>query len=65
MAQKAKKTKKQRKFGRNAAFCLRYRNSRRREHNKLRRLKKHLARFPGDAIALKAVDLCKVVIRSY
>lgn len=63
--QKAKKTKKQRKFGRNAAYCLRYRNSHRREHNKIKRLRKHLSRFPNDKVAAKAIEVCLVVIRGY
>jgi hypothetical protein len=54
---KAKQSKKQRKVGRNAAFCLRYKNSRRREFNKAKRLRKHLQRFPADAVAIKALEL--------
>lgn len=63
--QKAKKTKKQRKYGRNAAYCLRYRSSNRRERNKLKRLSKHLVRFPDDVTALAAVERCKLLIRGY
>lgn len=43
--------KKNRKVGRNAAWCLAYRNSGRRERNKARRLRRHLSAFPGDRIA--------------
>lgn len=65
MADKAKKSKKQRKVGRNSAYCLRYKNSHRREQNKARRLKKHLERFPNDLCAKKAVENCVKVIRGY
>jgi len=65
MAQKAKTGKKQRKWGRNAAYCLRYKNSHRREQNKARRLRKHLERFPGDLCAKKAVEACVKTVRGY
>ena len=61
--QKAKRSKKQRKVGRNAVACLRYKNTHRREHNKARRLARHLARFPSDAIATAALTACKAVVR--
>lgn len=63
--QKAKGGKKQRKYGRNAAYCLAYKNSNRRERNKVKRLKKHLARFPNDACASAAVEACNKVIKGY
>lgn len=63
--QKAKKSKKQRKVGRNARYCLKYALSRRREHNKIRRLKKHLVKFPNDKCAITAVDLANTAIRGY
>lgn len=63
--QKAKKSKKQRKVGRNASRCLAYRNSNRREKNKVVRLKKHLIRFPDDACAKAAVESCLMVIRGH
>lgn len=50
-----------RKYDRNKIDCKIYRESNRREHNKLRRLKKHLVRHPGDACAKNAVDRCKKV----
>lgn len=53
---KAKKTKKHRKHGRNSATCAAYAASHRRERNKVLRLKKHLIRFPGDAVAKATVD---------
>lgn len=62
---RAKSSKKNRKYGRNAVSCLRYKNSHRREHNKLRRLKKHLKKCPNDATALAAVEICLVTIRGH
>ena len=49
---KAKKTKKHRKHGRNAAFCLQYKNSNRREENKIKKLIRHLATFANDRTAV-------------
>ena len=43
-----KKGKKNRKFGRNSNFCTRYRAEDRRAKNKVRRVKRHLKRFPND-----------------
>jgi hypothetical protein len=63
--QKAKKSKKQRKHGRGLrgnANCKVYAVSHRREHNKLRRLKKHLQRFAADKCALDAVARCKAIL---
>lgn len=48
--------KKSRKWGRNKRFCEHYRLSNRREHNKARRLLKHLRRFPADACAQTALE---------
>lgn len=62
---KAKGGKKQRKHGRNALSCKQYTITHRREHNKIRRLKKHLIRFPDDAGANKAIERCMVTIRGY
>jgi hypothetical protein len=56
---RAKKTKKNRKHGRNSSSCVFYKNSKRREHNKVIRLKKHLVRFPGDVCAKKAMEAAK------
>lgn len=64
MARK-KEGKKNRKIGRNAISCKVYRLSHRREHNKIKRLRKHLSRFPNDKVAEKAVDLCRIAIRGY
>lgn len=63
MGEKAKGTKKGRKIGRNAAWCKRYALSHRREHNKIRRLKKRLTKFPNDKSAIAAMDLCRSLIR--
>ena len=53
-----------RKYNRNKASCLAYKNSNRRERNKLLRLKKHLVRHPDDECAKKARDYCKVIVGS-
>ncbi|HYT42967.1 MAG TPA: hypothetical protein VEP90_11535 [Methylomirabilota bacterium] len=62
MADSAKKSKKQRKVGRNAEYCKFYAVTKRREKNKLRRVKKHVARFPDDKVALKCIDILKAII---
>lgn len=59
---KAKKTKKHRKHGRNAAFCLRYKNENREEKNKLKKLVRHLAVFENDRCAVHALAHCKKVL---
>lgn len=59
---RAKKTKKNRKHGRNNFSCLVYKNTHRRERNKIVRLRKHLSRFAGDRCATAAVDRCKAVL---
>lgn len=59
---KAKQSKKQRKVGRSANSCLAYKNSNRRERNKLIRLKKHLKRLGADGCAQAAVDRCKAAL---
>jgi len=62
---KAKGGRKNRKYHRNLATCLTYKNSHRREHNKIRKLKKHIAKYPTDKSALAAVENCLKVIRGY
>lgn len=52
---KQAKGKKNRKHGRNESYCAAYASNRRRDRNKLRRLNKHLRRFPGDGCAHEAV----------
>lgn len=59
---KAKKSKKLRKVGRNANFCLRYKNSNRREKNKIKKLVKHLAKFANDNCAKVALGNNKAAI---
>ena len=54
--------KKNRKVGRNAKWCERYRLSNRREHNKLKWLIKHLTNHPNDQIAESAAVRCNAVI---
>jgi hypothetical protein len=62
---KAAKSKKNRKVGRNADYCKSYKLSRRREHNKARRLRPHIVRHPLDLVAKAAVDRCVATIRGY
>lgn len=59
---KASSSKKNRKYGRNKIACAVYKNSNRREHNKLRRLKKHAEKHPDDACAVSAIESCKKII---
>lgn len=60
----ARKTgKKNRKFGRNKLGCKAYLSAARREHNKVRRLRRHLKKFPQDSVAAAAVDRCKTPIQ--
>ena len=63
MAQKAKGGKKNRKVGRDKARCTTYMLARRREHNKVRRLNRHLRYHPMDLVAARAKDNAQVVIR--
>jgi len=64
IVKKAKGGKKNRKYGRNEKSCQRYKLSHRREHNKARKLKKHLIRFVSDKVAQNALDRCIAIIRS-
>ena len=59
MVEKAKKTGKGRKIGRNLKWCQAYRLRRQRERNKAVRLRKHLARLPGDMVAAAALVRCR------
>ncbi len=59
---KAKGGKKNRKYGRNARWCAAYRLRNQREHNKLTRLARHLARYPRDSIAKLAVVRVREVL---
>ena len=58
----AKDSKKHRKVGRNADYCKAYKNSNRREKNKLKKLVKHLSRFANDNCAKVAVGNTKAAI---
>jgi hypothetical protein len=60
--QKAKKGKKQRKWGRNKIYCSYYALTHKREKNKIKRLKKHLVRFPQDQCAIKAMEHCELLV---
>jgi hypothetical protein len=60
---KAKKTKKHRKHGRNAAFCLRYRNEDREAKNKIKKLVRHLSKFSNDNCAKVALGNTKVLLK--
>ena len=62
MVEKAKKTKKQRKHGRNSVYCKVYAITHRREKNKIRRLKKHLIHHPLDKTANESLDACKRIV---
>jgi hypothetical protein len=59
---KAKKSKKLRKVGRNANFCLCYKNENRQEKNKIKKLVRHLAKFENDNCAKVALGNTKVVL---
>ncbi|MCG8434410.1 MAG: hypothetical protein MJA83_10300 [Gammaproteobacteria bacterium] len=45
------------KIGRNKVFCQRYLMERRREKNKIRKLKRHLKCYPNDAQAENALRI--------
>jgi len=53
---KSRGGKKARKVGRNAKWCLAYRNRDQREKNKAARLRKHLITFPDDSCAVHALS---------
>jgi hypothetical protein len=48
--------KKNRKHGRNAQFCTFYRNSGRRDRNKLVKLLRRLRHHPNDLVAVQAAE---------
>jgi hypothetical protein len=60
--QQAKKSKKQRKVGRNATYCNFYRLTNRREKNKVKKINRHLKKHSGDKVAKDAVVRLKNVI---
>ena len=57
--------KKHRKHGRNALSCTTYKNTNRREKNKILCLNRHLVRHPHSEDAIAAVARCKKLIRGY
>jgi hypothetical protein len=54
-----KEGKKQRKYGRNKLWCTAYFNRGQRAKNKRKKLNKHIAKHPNDAIALVALKNIK------
>ena len=54
-----KEGKKQRKYGRNKLWCTAYFNRGQRTKNKRKKLNKHIAKHPNDAIALVALKNIK------
>lgn len=60
-----KQKNKSRKVGRNAASCLNYKNSNRREKNKIEQLEKHLKLFPNDEAAKAAIVACRSEISGH
>lgn len=59
------KGRKADKRGRSKNACKAYRLSQRREHNKVKRLVKHLRRFPADKVAVAAVERYRFVIKHH
>ena len=55
------KGKKNRKFGRNKVKCARYRLAHKREKSHVRRITKHLVKFPGDRCAIDALERWQVL----
>lgn len=49
------------KVGRNKDFCKQYKAERRREKSHIRKIQKHLKRFPDDANVIKALEELKRV----
>ena len=56
------KAKKQRKFDRNKKFCEVYARDHTREKNKIKKLEKHLKRFPDDAAAVKSLETLRGIV---
>lgn len=53
---------KNRKIGRNAKWCQRYRAMHQRERNKVLRLRRHLASFPNDPCGRRALARAEGVL---
>lgn len=58
----AKKTKKQRKYGRNSTYCQYYRSTNKRERNKLRRALRRLVAHPHDNCLKSAIARYRKVL---
>lgn len=54
---KAKKGKKNRKFGNNKVYCTRYKNEGRQEKNRIRRIKRHIKKQPNDLVAQEVLKI--------
>lgn len=61
---KARGGRKNRKWGRNKAFCENYRKTHRREVNKLRRLNKHIVLCPNDSCAADAINRLNLLVKA-
>ena len=62
-AKRSNRSKKNRKHGRNSNFCKAYRNSNRREKNKVKAIRKHLENHPQDVAAKSAFERLRDAIR--
>ena len=60
--EQAKKSKKNRKTGRNAVYCKFYAQTHRRERNKIVKLKKHLKAFPDDKCAQDTLKRLQLMV---
>ncbi len=54
--------KTQRKYGRNRPWCRAYRLRNQRERNKLRKLRRHLLKFPGDDCAIYCTEKIRTTL---
>lgn len=54
---KAKKGKKNRKFGNNKVYYTRYKNEGRQEKNRIRRIKRHIKKQPNDLVAQEVLKI--------
>ena len=61
--QRAKRSKKNRKIGRNVRYLARYVAEHRYAKNKVVKLDRHLKRFPDDACAKASRDLHRAMYR--
>jgi hypothetical protein len=60
--QKAKGSKKNRKYGRNKKQCEVYRNENKREKNKVKRLLRHLKKYPSDVATISHLERIRKII---